>query len=129
MADDTDTIELNRPEAQEVINALSTEVATESGPEEERALNVREFLQREFDFQEPDFQQSDSGDDDGIFTLDPANLFGDDEDDTHEVQLSRGEAAEVDRALAEQEGSSEGEAETIRDLRERFDEQFDLGRG
>ncbi len=126
MDDDTATIELNRPEAREVINALSEEVATESGAEEERALNVREFLQREFDFEESDFAQ---GDDDGIFTMDPATWFGDDDDDTHEVQLSRSEAAEVDRALAEQEGSSEGEAETIMDLRERLDEAFDLGRG
>lgn len=127
MADDTATIELNRPEAREVINALSEEVATESGPEEERALNVREFLQREFDFEESDFDDYD--DDGGIFTLSPAAWFGDDDEDTHEVQLSRGEAAEVDRALTEQEGSSEGEAETIRTLRERLDEAFDLGRG
>ncbi|WP_226011183.1 hypothetical protein [Halomicrobium salinisoli] len=127
MADDTATIELSRPEAREVINALSTEIATESGPEEERALNVREFLQREFDFEDSDF--SDHDDDGGIFTLSPAAWFGDDDEDTHDVQLSRSEAVEVDLALAEQEGSSEGEAETIMDLRERLDEAFDLGRG
>lgn len=117
---DTETVELTRDEAREVINALSHHQSAVSGRDEERALNVREFLQREFEYEERHFQ-SDSGLHDAF-----ADIFSSDEG--HEVQLSRAEAREVTSALADLEAdSNQAEAETISTIRNRFEETFDLG--
>lgn len=119
---DTATIKLSRGEAREVINALSEYRFKTSGSEEQRALNVREFLQREFEFEERHLDN-----DDGL--LDSfASIFAD-EEGTHEVQLSRAEAGEVIPALAGVEGDMDpAEAETVADLRDRFERTFDLNR-
>lgn len=117
---DTETFELTRGEAREVINALSDYQVEASGSDEERALNVREFLQREFGFEDRQFE-SDSGLADTL-----GGVFGTD-DSEHEVQLSRVEAAEMVPALADLEADSEpAEAETIADLRSRFEDAFNL---
>lgn len=121
--DDTDTatVELSRNEAREVINALSDYQYEVSGRDEERALNLRELLKREFGFEDRHFE-SDAG------LLDAfGDVFGD--DDSHEVEFSRAEAAEVDEALAELGGSTSDEGETIADVRRRFERTFDLDRG
>lgn len=116
---DTATVELSREEAREVINALSDYQYEVSGREEERALNLRELLKREFGFEDRHFE-ADAG------LLDAfGEIFGDD-DDPHEVEFSRAEAAEVDDALAELGGSNPDEGETIADVRRRFERAFDL---
>lgn len=122
MADtDAEAIELTREEAREVINALTNFQFEVSGREEERALNVRQFLKREFDFEEEHFD-----DQRGLADL-WENVFDPDYDDEHEIQLVEPEAAEVVAALAEAEGDAKpGEAETIADIRGRFEETFDL---
>lgn len=119
--DDTETaeIELDRGDAREVINALSGYQSEVSGRDERRALNVREFLQREFGFEEQHIEE------DRSLLETYANIFDDDEG-PHDVELSRVEAAEVDRALADLEADSEPEAETIADLRDRLAATFDL---
>lgn len=122
--DDTDTatIELTRGEAREVINALSTYQFETSGHDEKRALDVREFLQREFEFEESHFE------DDSSLVDAFVDLF--DDDGEHEIRLSRAEAAEVVPALADLEADSDpAEAETIAGLRGRFEETFDLDPG
>ena len=120
MADtDAETIELTREEAREVINALTNFQFEVSGREEERALNVRQLLKREFDFEEEHFNDDDRGLVDWW-----GDIFGGDE---HEIQLVESEAAEVVAALAEAENDAgPDEAETIADIRERFEETFDL---
>ena len=119
---DTATIQLTRGEAREVINALSNYEVTASGAEEERALNTEKFLQREFGFEERPT-------DDGLNFADiVANVFGEDNSE-HEVELSRAEAAEVERALdglAERSGTADENKATIEDLRRRLAETFDL---
>ena len=119
--DDTDnaTIELTKGEAREVISGLAEYEAGASGREEERALNVEELLQREFGFEEDHLNHSYIG----AFT----NIFNDMDDD-HEVELSRVEAREIVRGLDELERREEdsADADTRRDLRERFVETFDL---
>ena len=113
----TETIELTRSEAREVINALSKRMYEVSGRDERVAFNTREFLQREFGFKEGDF------DDDTTLT----DIFLPGSDDTHEIQLSAAEAAEIVPALTALEAKSDPEeAQTIADLRERFEERFDL---
>lgn len=115
---DTETIELTREEAREVINALTNYQFEVSGRDEVRALNVRQFLKREFDFEEEHFD-----DQRGLVDI-WEDIFG---GEGHEVQLVRAEAAEVAAALAESEADSKPrEAETIATLRERFEETFDL---
>ena len=127
--DDTDTatIELTRDEAREVINALSEHRLAASGRDEERALNVREFLEREFEFEERHFENEGGpveGDEGPIATF--LNLF--EGGSKHEIHLSRAEAAEVVSALADLETTSDPEeAGTIATLRDRFEETFDLG--
>ena len=117
---DTATIELTRSEAREVINALSSHMVAASGRDERRALNVREFLQREFDFEDRHF---DEGTDINELFLD---IFDSDDGD-HEIQLSRAEASEVLEALVEEESEAEpSEREAIADLRDRLEERFDL---
>lgn len=122
--DDTDTatIELSKAEAREVINALSEYRTRTSGRDEERALNVEELLQREFGFEQRHFEEDNNPLE--VF----ANVFAD-RDEDHEVELSRVEAAEVDSALAEADRSSRDEAETVEDLRDRFQGTFDLESG
>ena len=122
--DDTDTatIELTRGEAREVINALSKHRVEVSGRDEERALNVREFLQEEFEFEDRHFE------DDTTLVDAFVDIFDDGGD--HEVQLSRAEAREVVAALTDLESdSSSTEDETIARLRNRFQERFDLDAG
>ena len=126
--DDTDTatIELTRGEAREVISGLAEYETGSRGRDEERALNVEKLLQREFGFKKEHFG---GGDDRGY--LDTfTNIFNDTDGD-HEVELSRVEAREVVRGLdeLEQGGDYSTDADTIRDLRERFVETFDLGDG
>ena len=121
--DDTDseTIELTRGEAREVINAMAEYETGASGRDEERALNIEELLQREFGFDDEHF----AGDRGYLDTF--TNIFND-KDDDHEVQLSRVEAREIVRGLDElgrHEDHSPNE-DTRRDLRGRFVETFDL---
>lgn len=124
--DDTDSagIELSKGEAREVINALSEYETRASGRrEEERVLNVESLLQREFGFDEG--QTADGGDRNisDVFS----NIFDDDHDGTHEIQLSRTEASEVVRALDDFDGQeSRGETETVTNVRDRFAQTFDV---
>lgn len=116
---DTATIELTKGEARELINALSDYRLETSGREEERVLNLRELLQREFGFDEGRFE------DDGNVVEMLSGVF--DDSDTHEVELSKSEAGEVDDALAAFEPeSTPDETETVESLRERFAETYDL---
>lgn len=118
--DDTDTatIELSEGEAREVINALSTYIYEVSGRDEQIALSAREFLKREFGYKEEHFEEDES-------LLDI--FFPSADEGEHEIQLSRVEAAEIVPALAELQAESEPqEAEMIADLRDRFEETFDL---
>lgn len=114
---DTATIELDEGEAREVINALSAYQYEVSGQDQQQAVNVKELLQREFGFKDKHVQD----DDDLLDAVWPSDNDGD-----QEVQFARTEAAEVVAALAKSEGSSEGEAEKITQLRNRFEERFDL---
>ena len=124
---DTATIGLTRGEAQEVINALSNYEVTVSGREEEQVLNVRELLKREFDFEESDFEGRGRGSGSATGLVDAVtDIF--DADDEHEVQLSRFEAAEIVTALDDFEEES-GSAGSIRDVRSRIEETFDLPGG
>lgn len=117
---DTATVELTKGEAREVINALSGYRTTATGGEADWALDVREFLQREFGFEQRRVERDDSP----VEILD--DFFGTD-DEEHEVQLSRAEAAEVVEALAESEADADPpETETLRRLRARFERTFDL---
>ena len=118
---DTETIELTRGEAREVINALSEYETGTSGRDEERALNVERLLQREFGFE----KEHVGGDRGYLDTF--SNIFND-KDDDHEVQLSRVEAREIVRGLddLERREAHDADADTLRDLRERFVETFDL---
>ena len=122
---DTATIRLTKGEAREVINALSNHEVTASGTEEERAVNMEAFLQREFGF-EPDPAEGDRSFADAV-----TNVFGADNSE-HDVELSRAEAAEVERALDDlderADPADENEA-IIEDLRRRFAETFDLDGG
>lgn len=115
---DTKTIELTKDEAGEVINALSSYQAQVSGRDEERALNVREFLKREFGFKESHFQ-----DDRGLHDA-FADIFSG--DGKHEIQLSRAEAAEVISALSDR-GENSADTKTAAGLQDRFEETFDTG--
>lgn len=120
--DDSDTaeIELSREEAREVINALSSHHLDVSGNDERRTLDVRDLLQREFDFDERQFNNEQQ-------TLVDSFVEMFDESDEHEIQLSRAEAREIVPALADQEAESNpDEAETIADIRNRFEQTFDL---
>lgn len=114
---DTATVELTKGEAREIINALSAYRTTESGRDEQRARNVEDLLQREFGFEERHFE------DDRSIVEAFADVFDEGDD---EIELSRTEAAEVVSALAEFEGHSSEDAETVADLRSRFEETFDL---
>lgn len=117
---DTATVELSEGEAREIINALSERQTRETGRDEERTLEVRSLLQREFGFEEPEF-------DDPREVVDEIVAVFDEDTGTHEVQLSRAEAAEIEPALARLESGSEpGEADTIADIRDRLQETFDL---
>lgn len=116
---DTETIELTRGEAREVVNALAEHETEATGREEERTLNVEDLLQREFGFGNEDFD----GDRGYLDTF--TNIFNDTDDD-HEVQLSRVEAREIVRGLDDLHRREEHDADTLRDLRERFVETFDL---
>lgn len=116
---ETATVELTREEAREVINALSNYQVELSGDDERRALEVREFLQREFDFEDESF----AGDRSLVDVFVNNEPTGD-----HEIQLTRAEAAEVVPALAKLEANSTPEdAETIAGVRDRFQETFELG--
>ncbi|MFC6824389.1 hypothetical protein [Halopelagius fulvigenes] len=121
--DDTDStgIELTKSEARKVINALSEYETRASGQrEEERVLNVESLLQREFGFEEG--QARDDRNIADVFS----NIFNDD-DGTHEVQLSRTEATEVVRALDDFDGQERsGETGTVRNIRDRFVQTFDV---
>lgn len=116
---ETATVELTREEAREVINALSNYQVELSGDDERRALEVREFLQREFDFEDESFAVNRS----------LVDVFVNNEPaEDHEIQLTRAEAAEVVPALAKLEANSTPEdAETVADVRDRFQETFELG--
>lgn len=123
--DDTDTatIELTPEEAREVVTALANYQVQESGADERRALDVREFLDREFAIEREQFASDSSFIDEFLETFD---LDG--RDRGHEIQLTRTEAAEVTRALADHEPDS-ADAETVAALRNRFEETFDLDGG
>ncbi|ELZ30475.1 hypothetical protein C474_11701 [Halogeometricum pallidum JCM 14848] len=118
---DTATVELSKGEAREAINALSSYRTTETGQDERRALNVEEFLQREFGFKDDDTGLSNIGE---SF----ASFLDDSDEQSHEVQLSRAEAEEVVEALAAHENDSATDAGTVRDLRTRLAETYELNR-
>jgi DNA topoisomerase VI subunit B len=101
-----------------VINALSNYRVEVSGRDERRAVEVREFLQREFGFEDESFEVDESLVD--VFLTDEP--VGD-----HEIQLTRAEAAKVVPALATLEANAPPtDAETVANLRDRFQETFDL---
>lgn len=117
------TIELTPEEARAVVNALANYQLEASGDDERRALEVRDLLEREFDLADEQFAADSSFFDEFLETFDL-----DDGDRSHEIELTRGEAAEVDRALADFDTEAAAtEAATVADLRERFAETFDLG--
>ncbi|MBX0294288.1 hypothetical protein [Haloarcula nitratireducens] len=110
---ETETVELTESEGREVINALAEHRVAESGRDERRALNVKEFLQREFGFKDEHFDSDEH-------TLDDAFLDVFDTDDDHEIEFSRPEASEIVDALADHDEST---SET--ELRSKFQQQFD----
>lgn len=116
---DTATVELTKSEAREVINALSSYRTAAAGRDEQRARNVEELLQREFGFEERHLE------DDRSIVETFAEVF-ENRDGEHEIELSRSEATEVVAALDEFEGSPSEDAETVADLRDRFEATFDL---
>lgn len=115
---DTETIELSDGEAREIINALSQHQARTVGAEAERDLQLRQLLKREFGYEDEP-----SGDDETI--LDDAIDIIEGLESGHEIELSRGEAAEIDEALAETDPDRQ-DADVIDDLRDRFAETYDL---
>lgn len=117
---DTATIELSKSEAREVVNALSSYRTRQTGRDERRAMNVEEFLQREFDFKREDTGLT------GDIGEEFASFLDGSSTDEHEVQLSRAEAEEAVAALSEHESESSTDAETVREIRNRFEEAFDL---
>lgn len=119
---DTATLELSKAEAREAINALAEQEALESGRDEERTHNVKEILKREFDFEGEPFDSER----DIVDQL--VDVFDEDVGGT-EIQLSRSEATEIDRALGNwHEGTSAEDADTIAGLRDRLAETYDLDR-
>lgn len=117
---DTATVELTKSEAREAINALAEQEALASGRDEERTHNIKEILKREFDFEGEPFDSERD-------IVDQLVDVFDEDVGGHEIQLSRSEATEIDRALGNwHEDSSPEEAETITDLRDRLAETFDL---
>ena len=118
---DTNTarIGLTEGEARAVINALSNYEVGVSGEEEETALNVERLLQREFGFEQRQLRG-----DRNIADFFP-DIFGGGGD--REIQLSRGEAVEVVRALDDhKENVDPTQALTVSDLYDRFRDTFDI---
>ena len=117
---DTETFELTSEQAREVVNALTNYQYDVSGRDEQRVLNVRQLLKREFDLADEHLDEEDLG---------LVDWWGDvfDDDDEHDVQLSRAEAREVAAALREEETDAEpADAETMADVRERIESAFDM---
>lgn len=134
MADDTGTVELTRPEAREVIGALTDHRVRSAGEEDVRALDIRDHLAREFDFDEYRGEDGNAQLDFGVSADDSVLDWGD--GDAKEVSLSRAEAVEVIDALLRKEERLESdeaastldrrEADTVADIREKFDDEFDV---
>jgi hypothetical protein len=118
---DTDTIELTRGEAREVIAALATYQAQATGERDQRVRNLRDQLAAEFEFDE----YREDYDDDSWLDTDDWLGFGDDNDET--IRLSRAEAEDLVVALSRLEGQVDREEyELLEDIEDRIEDEFDI---
>jgi hypothetical protein len=120
---DTDSIELTRPEARKVVSALSDFEVGQSGSEEREAQNIRKHLAAEFNFE----RKSDEKDT-GLINELTDDLTITDDAGPRSVELSKSEAKDVIAALSdfETQQSGTGEKEPTEDIQERFEEKFEL---
>ncbi|WP_049972104.1 hypothetical protein [Haladaptatus cibarius] len=115
-----ESLELTRPEARVVISALS-EHRTRGGTPDEQALNVREHLKEEFGFEEDEST-------DVLFEQYGEGFFSDTSSEM--VTFSEREAEMIATALSRVENDApDGNRETIRDVRSRFENEFDVNVG
>lgn len=120
---ETGRFELTRPEAREVIAALTSYRMRASGEDERRLRNVQDRLEVEFGFDE---HRTDDGD--GLLTgsegwFDDDAVF--DHDQSEEIELSRAEADDVLDALAGFDADAAENERVTEDVRERIAGTFD----
>lgn len=112
-------IELTQSEAREVIAALSAEHSGTASRGDERRLNVREQFEEAFGFENETTQEG---------LVDQAKDLLDNES-KERVSLSDREAETVVEALSSFEGTADTDRETVRDLREDFESEYDVHGG
>lgn len=112
-------VELTQSEAREVIAALSAEPAGTGSTSDERRLNVREQFEEAFGFENETTQEG---------LVDQAKDLLDDES-KERVSLSDREAETVVEALSSFEGTTDTDQETVRDLHETFESEYDVHGG
>lgn len=118
----TERFELTRPEAREVIAALTNYRMRASGEDEQRLRNVQDRLEVEFGFDE---HRTDDGD--GLLTgsegwFDNDAIF--DHDQKEEIELSRAEADDVLDALASFDADAPENERVAEDVRGRIAGKF-----